>query len=59
VKSLAEMVTEALPDVPYVPPPGLLVPLALLYSITTSAGLPVVPLRVMCGLFDGTDTISW
>jgi hypothetical protein len=53
------MVSEALPAVPYVPPPGLLVPLALSNSMTTSEARPVEPVSVTKGRFDGTATISW
>ena len=37
----------------------LLVPLALLYSTTTSDARPVEPTSAMFGLVDGMVTISW
>src|SRR5262249_52141684 len=52
------MVTEALPEVPYVPPPGIGGPDALSYVITTSLALPVEPTNEMYGLLAGMDTSS-
>src|SRR5689334_15603657 len=53
---LAAMVTEALPAVPYVPPPGLLVPEALLNTMTTELALEPSPTRPRNGLVDGMLT---
>jgi hypothetical protein len=58
VKPSACRVVVAEPVVPWVPPPGLGVPAALSYTMTTSRGFSLAPIQVIPVRVRSTATVS-